>query len=504
MPIDPRIPVLIGAGQVVRHWRGMADGKAPSPQDLRAEAARRALSDSGAGEAVAGSIDRIAVIRTMADSVPDAPQPFGRSANPPGALAAALGLKPRQVVYSHVGGDQPQALVNEAAEALFAGDIDCALIVGSEATAAAKIAMRAGLALDWTDARGSGDVFEDRGYGPRLTTPAELAVGLGAPVRTYPLFEHALRSRLGRSRGEHRAEMSALWADFAEVAAANPFAQFPTARSADFLSTASAENYPISDPYLKWDVAQDAVNQGAAVVLATTGLADRLGIPAKRRVYLTGYAEASDLAVSERNDLSRSPPMERALAQALAVAGLEARALDLIDLYSCFPCAVLLAAEALEIAQGSRPLTVTGGLPFFGGPGNSYSLHAIAEMVTRLRGRSGATGLVLANGGFLSKQAVGIYAADAPPAWRPIPRRDPGNALVELAEPVGAALVETYTIAWNKGAPSSAIVFARAADGRRIMAQSRQRACIETMIERDPIGRPVYFDMAEPVGWTLG
>lgn len=273
MPGHIRMPVLVGAGQVMRHWRGPEDGAAPSPQALRLEAARRALADAGVS-----AVDWLAVIRTMADSVPGIPQPFGRSENPPGALAAGLGLSPRRTIYSVVGGDQPQALVNEAAEAIHAGEAECALIVGAEATAAAKQAARLGHALDWSDPPDATGDCEDRGLGPQLATPTELAAGLGVPVRTYPLFEHALRARLGRSRSEHRQAMSDLWSGFSDVAAANPHAQFPLRRSPGFLNTPSTENYPISDPYLKWDVAQDAVNQAAAVVLVSNGLADRLGI----------------------------------------------------------------------------------------------------------------------------------------------------------------------------------------------------------------------------------
>jgi acetyl-CoA C-acetyltransferase len=498
------MPVLIGAGQVARHWRGPQDGSAPSPQSLRAQAARLALADAG----VRNEVDWLAVIRTMADSVPGAPQPFGRSVNPPGALAAALGLRPRRAIYSKVGGDQPQALVNEAAEAIFAGETECVLIAGAEATAAAKRAAKLGMALDWSDPAGDLPPLEDRGLGAPLASPAELAAGMGAPVRTYPLFEHALRARLGRSPDEHRQAMSALWSSFSEVAARNPCAQFPLHRSVEFLSTPSSENYPISDPYLKWDVAQDAVNQGAALVMTSSALADRIGVPEQSCVYLTGYAEAADRLVSERSDLSRSRPIELVLRHALDAAGLFASDLEEIDLYSCFPCAVFLAAEALGISPGSRALTLTGGLPFFGGPGNSYSLHAIAEMVTRLRGRAGTTGLVLANGGYLSKEAAAIYSTDRPKQWRPVcsaslQHEIDAEPALALADPAGEALIETYTVPYAKGVPASAIVLARTPDGRRIMARSKEAASIQVLLHGDPIGRRILFAAGDPQLWTV-
>ena len=140
--IDPQTPILVGVGQVVRHWQGPDVADAPSPLGLQLEAVREALADSGAPEKLAALIDGIVVVRSMLDSVDGAPQPFGRCANPPQTIAAELGIESACCIYSVVGGDQPQALVNEAAEAIFAGDVDAVLLVGSEATAAMKQAVK--------------------------------------------------------------------------------------------------------------------------------------------------------------------------------------------------------------------------------------------------------------------------------------------------------------------------------------------------------------------------
>lgn len=491
------IPVLIGVGQVVVHWDGTDPAAAPSPDRLRRDAARAALADSGAGDRVAAAIDRVVVVRTMLDSVPGTPQPFGRTANPPGALAQDLGLTPARRVYSAVGGDQPQALVNEAAAAIFAGAATAVLLAGAEATAAMKTALRAGVALDWARA-GDGDC-EDRDDGAPLLSTYEVANGLGAPTQTYPAFEHALRARLGLSRERHLALMSELWAGFSAVAAANPHAQFPQAREPAFLATPAADNYRVADPYLKWHVAQDAVNQSAAVILTSVGEATRLGVDPAKWVYLHGHAQAADAVPTERPDLSRSRAIEAVLAQALATTGRTVAEIGHVDLYSCFPVAVLLATEALGLDWRTTPATVTGGLPFFGGAGNNYSMHAIATMVERLRVDSEGFGLVLANGGFLSKQAAGVYSARAPDDWRPVSSAaiqqaidaEPGPPLV--AETT-TATVETYTVTYAKGVPSRGYVIARTPRGR-ILARVRagDRAMLDALAAGDPIGRTVHI-----------
>jgi acetyl-CoA C-acetyltransferase len=250
MSADPRTPVLIGVGQVVNRWDGADAAQAPTPASLRLAAAQAALADTGAAERVAGVLDVVAVVRTNVDSVAGQTLPFPSESNPPGALAADLGLSVRRAIYSGVGGHYPQALVNEFAEAIFAGEATAVLLAGAEATGAVKAAARRRLKLDWS--RAVDGEMEDRGLGPPLLSDYEITNGLGRPTQTYPLFEHALRVRLGHSRDDYRRIMSELLAGFSKVAAANPFAQFPVERSAAFLATPSAENYPVADPYLKW------------------------------------------------------------------------------------------------------------------------------------------------------------------------------------------------------------------------------------------------------------
>ncbi|MFX6031732.1 hypothetical protein ABTE99_19350, partial [Acinetobacter baumannii] len=77
--------------------------------------------------------------------------------------------------------------------------------------------------------------------------------------------------------------------------------------------------------------------------------------------------------------------------------------------------AIQVACDELGIsATDPRGLSVTGGLPFFGGPGNNYVTHAIAEMVDKLRAAPGSYGLVTANGGLLTKHAAGLYSTRRP------------------------------------------------------------------------------------------
>jgi len=486
------MPVLVGVGQAVSHWQA-SEGvdTAPTYVSLAAKAIDRALSAVG-DASLASVVDTFAVARTFEDSIPNFPYPFGRAENLPRAIAAATGIDPDHTIYAVSGGQSPQSLVNEMAARIFAGESHVALITGAEVTGATKSATRAGLQLDFSDET-TGQV-DDRGLGELLLTRGEIKHGMVKPAFMYALFENAIAAKRGETRTEHRRAMAELFAPFSQIAADNPYAQYGTRRSVDFLATPSKENYPFTDPFLKWHMAQDAVNLAAAVLMMSDAKADELGIPQAKRVYLHGAGEAVDSNISERVQLDGSWAMETAIGRALEQAKCSPDELTHLDLYSCFPCAVMSACSVLGIDPQTerRDLSLTGGLPFFGGPGNNYSLHAIASMYDACTANPDAKGLVLANGGWMTKEAVGIYAATPPTDFCPA---DPPAVPDTLIEPIlGPAdgVVETYTLVRAKGEPAQLIAFVRTEQGDRLIASSREASTLSAFdTDQLAIGRQV-------------
>ena len=493
-------PVIAAAGQAISRWQP-GEPHPPSPTSLRLQAAKAALAGLRLPR-----LDALAVVRTTEDSVPTSTHPNGRDANPPGTLARALGrefgLEVGERVYGGVGGHTPQSLVGEMAARIARGEVGSALVVGAEATAAAKAARRADVELDWAD--GDPALTTDRGADLSAAlawiSTAELRHGLHTPAHYYALMERRLTHTLSHGRKAHRRWMGELFAPLSDVAARNPWAQFPEARSAEWLAAPSATNYSVTDPYLRWHVAQDAVNQGAAVLLMSEASAREAG--AGRLTFVRGGAEAHAPHLSQRADVGLSRAMQRAVESLRASTGLRGVP-DALDLYSCFPVALWNAWQAVEPGANpplDRALTLTGGLPFFGGPGNNYSLHAIAEMHTRLAGTRD-TGLVLANGGWMSKAAVGLYSGEPAPFHAPPPtERLPAE--VEVADGDGEVegRLETFTFTSNReGAPQTGTAFVRLADGRRALAVVAGGA-LATLAEREPIGAPARVRTAGGVG----
>jgi len=497
--IDPRTPVLVGVGQASERIDD-AGYQRLSAVELAASAARAALADTGADRAeVAAAIDTVAGVRQFEISTPFARAPLGRSNNFPRSVAHRLGATPARAILEITGGQAPQHLVTELGGSIAAGAAEVVLIFGSEAISTARHLSGAPDQPDFTE-QVDGDL-EDRGHGiAGLVTRHQVAHRLTDAPTQYALCEQARRARLKQSREEYAAGMGELFAPFTAIAAANPHAAAPTVRTAAELSTPSDRNRFIADPYTRYLVARDQVNQGAAVLLMSVAAARRLGVPVDRWVFLHGHADLREQPLLDRPDLGAGPASVLAARHALDVAGIGLDELATVDLYSCFPIAVANVGEGLGLtATDSRPLTLTGGLPFFGGAGNNYSMHALAETVHRLRAAPGSYGLVGANGGILSKYSAGVYST-TPTEW---PASHSAELQAEIdssptVEPAyqadGWGTVETYTVT-HRGEERTGIVIGRLdADGRRFIAitEDGDEETLELLTETDPLGARVY------------
>ncbi|MED5323765.1 MAG: acetyl-CoA acetyltransferase, partial [Pseudomonadota bacterium] len=302
-------------------------------------------------------------------------------------------------------------MINELAERIAESKVKTALLVGGEGFASVTRALAQGLDMShWNDRPDK----EAEIVG--VEKPGVLAIehkhGLFFPVNSYPLFENALRAHLGRDMATHMEKVGKLMAPFTTIAAAHPQSWFPTERSAEELVSVTDDNRLVGYPYPKYLNSVIRIDQAAAVVMTSAGKAREMGVDESRWVYLNGCAEANDIwHISERPELHRSPAMKGMAETALNMAGWTIADIDYFDLYSCFPVAVEVACREMGIAEDDpRPFTVTGGLPYFGGAGNAYTLMSVATMMNKLRANPGKCGMCTGNGWFLTKHALGLYS----------------------------------------------------------------------------------------------
>jgi acetyl-CoA C-acetyltransferase len=480
MAVPPRTPVLVGAAQLSQRVEDPA--LAREPLVLMSDALRLAAEDAGAP-----------ALLTQADSI-CVTQGFHDYGNPAAWLAEELGAPRAETVLALISGSGVQQMIDHGAAEIAAGRSDVVLFTGGESEQSARRLRRAGGTPERTKL---GARAPDRVVGERAgwQDNPDITAGLHGAPHLFALFEIALRHRLGLDVAAHRARIGALWARFAAVAAANPNAWVRSAPPAEQIATPGEGNPWVAYPYTKLLVANAVVDQAAALILCSAEAAQRAGVPESRWIYPQAATEAVvNRHVSERMELFEEPPMRLAGLRALELAGVEAGALDFVDLYSCFPSAVQLGAAALGLPL-ERPLTVTGGLTFAGGPLNSYVIHALATTVARLRERPDAKALVSAVGGFFSKHAYGVYSGrplaggfrceNLEAEVRALPTRAYDTAYV------GPARIETYTVAYESGRPARAVLAVRTPAEQRSWARTSEPALIDALEREDWVGHPV-------------
>lgn len=482
---DDRRPVFVGVAQLVQRDVDLAE--VLSPLDMLESVARAAAEDAGAGQRLLDAVDTLATV----DGVLWRPQ------NAPGLLAGRLGLEPRRQWLTAIGGEMPVVLVNHLAREIAAGHVRVALVAAAHNVRSYRRAQRARVHLDWP--RGDAPDAQRIGVNRRGSSAGEVEYGLSMPTEVYPLFENALRARRGLDLETHRLRAAQLMSRFTATAAGNPCAWFPVKRSAAEIATPTPENRMVAYPYTKYMNAVMETDQAAALLLCSAAAARELGVPEARLVHWWGGATAVEehWFPSERPGFAECPALERCSRGALAEAGVEVDELACFDLYSCFPVAVELGIEALGLAEDDpRGFTLTGGLPYAGGPGNGYTLHALAAAVERLRGEPGAKGLVTGNGWFLTKHAAAVLASAPRPGdgWAqpglPAPPKVPDDT-ASTQPASGAARLETYTVLYDRdGAPARGIAVGRTREGRRFVANTPDdRALLEAFAEREEVGR---------------
>jgi acetyl-CoA C-acetyltransferase len=479
-------PVIIGVGQIVNRSNDPGDTK--SALDLIKHAVKRAENDSQAVSFLK-HVDLLCLVNTF--SMPEG--------NPLAELRDRLDIRPDKLLYSWVGATAPQWFVNQAADKIINGRAKVALICGGEAIHSKKIKAKAeGSSFDqWIfpvkEPWMAGDLRDP-------LTPEEMKYSLILPIHIYPLFENALRHHESLSIEAHRKELGDFCAGFSSISSSNEFAWFTAPKSKEEIVTLSESNPMTAFPYTRSMCSIIQVDQAAALLMTDEQTAKGLGIPRHKWIYLLGSGDAYDIwHVSERINFYSSPSVKVAAEKAVEQADVTLESIDLFDLYSCFPCAPRIARNMLGISKNDpRALTVTGGMPYFGGPGNNYALHAICAMVEKLRLNPDSIGLVQALSWFISKHSVGIYSGRGkktprcqipPESYQAELNKLKGPQLIEEAS--GNAVVETYTLLHDRsGQPVNAVIIGRQDNGKRFLAKTEQdNALLTAMMKSEFIGK---------------
>jgi acetyl-CoA C-acetyltransferase len=482
-------PIILGAAQYTQP----KDTAQPlDPLNLMIKTCRMALKDNGT-ESIKLYLDTIYMVNVNSWSYEDAPS----------ELSKIIGINPAEKVYLPDGGDSPQMLVNRAARAIASGKSKAILITGAEAAYSVRSKKKL-ISEIWPKRKEPKYMDGKLWHG---TSEFENKYGMIFPSCSYAMFETAIRAAEGRSLEEHRTFMGKLFEPFSEIASKNPNAWLQKPLTSEEISIPSPKNRLINYPYTKHMCSNMFVDQSATIIMTSEKIAIKLKIEHDKWIYLMGGADFKNIHnVTQRPQLYDSPAAREGSQIALKQAGLKLDDIDRFDIYSCFPSAVQIIKKEIGINDNDpRDLTLTGGLPYFGGPWSNYSMHAIITAVNLIRKNSSLKIMVVANGGYNTKQSFGIYGTEPPlKPWTEIDDAKIQKSILEntLPEPViqanGNLTIEAYTFLHERdGRPKRGIVIGHLENGYRTCAViDAEPEVLLKLEEIELVGNtfPVYYN----------
>ncbi len=491
MSRDARTPVLVGVGTVQQ--REKDPSLALEPISLMTLALERAAEDAGSPQL----LERAGLVTV--------PRGFWSYSDPGRLVADAVGASQARTEVAELGVLQT-TILGRAAQAIADGRLDVALVTGGEAKyreLRGKIT-GAGAAI-----RQQSDATPDSVLRPQgeILSPIELQRGLAMPVGFYAMVENAMRAAEGQSLDQHADDVARLWAGMSEVAARNSNAWSRDAVTPDQVRKTDGGNPMLAFPYTKRHNSQWNVDQAAGLILCSLETARSLGIPREKWVFPLAIAESNHMtSLTERRALHRCYGFVHTGRAVFDQVGCDIAAVAHRELYSCFPSAVRSQLRELEICD-DRPVTVTGGMAFAGGPLNNFVLQGIARMIEVLRGDPGSRGLVTAISGILTKSAVSLWSTE--PADRGFAFVDVSKetaADLETVEVVGEAqgqaTIASYTVLFAGEAPLKTVLACDLDDGRRALVSNADPELAATAMREELCGRTVHLsgtDRAELV-----
>lgn len=461
LPAD-RQPVIVGVGEVLDRPSVAHEGR--EPMALMLDALRDAERD--AGVPLLKHIDTLDVVREISWPYLD----------PVGLLASHLQIAPQRKRYGEDGGESPIRFLHEAALKIQRGEASVAAVVSAEASYTTAAAWKAGVRLPWLHR----DPAAKLPNGRDLVGPLAIAHGAILPTQVYPFFENAAVAHWGQTQAEGIAESAALCSGLSRVAAtqANAWSREPLEPAA--IREASPQNRLIAWPYTKRMVANPLVNQGAAFLLTSRAQARAWGIADDRMIHVWGGAHANECRDYLMRDCYHDSAAQRAVLESVQQRmGDDGNGFSAVELYSCFPCVPKMARRILGMPE-DRPVTVTGGLNFFGAPLNNYMGHATVAMVRHLRASDDERpGLLYGQGEYVTKHHAAVLARVPDERFIGVDPSVEAQAATYRADTPelvldheGKASIETFTVLYGRDQqPEYGVVIARTPQGQRLMAR---------------------------------
>jgi len=474
-----RIPVVIGIGSIQQ--KGSFD-ELDEALVLMEKATKAAIVDS-TNNSIVDYIDQVQV-----------PKGYWKYRDPGKWIAERNGIQSAVTSVTKIGVLQ-QNLINSACDDIAHGKIEASLIVGGEARYKKVLALKENKKFIETELNINPD-FYVKASDELQTKEEQDELGLMA-VGYYAILETAYRKKNKLSLEEHREKISHMYAEFSEIAANNSDGWIDSKKSSEDIKQVSKENPLQALPYNKFHCTSWNVNQASAMIICSEDLADKLNIPKDKRVYPLASSETNHMiAPIQRPELTQSTGLNLAAKFIKDICKDQQIQPNIYELYSCFPIAVQMFADSLNLKPDDIK-TVTGGMSFAGGPLNNYMIHSTVKMLKEIRNNHLNIGLVTGVSGMMTKQAFALWAKE--PLIQFI-SKDVTKQAALIEYPIemstqnnGEAVILGYTIFKDVDKDMKVVVYGEDSQKNRKVLISKDKEIIKNMGEEEWVGKQIVF-----------
>jgi acetyl-CoA C-acetyltransferase len=450
---------------------------------LMDQAVKEALSDSG-NKSIKDQIDEIRI-----------PKGFWRYRDPGKWIAKNNDFK--KIPTTHVAkiGVLQQNLINEACLKIENGEINAAIILGGEARYKQLRSIIEKKEYSETKLDENPDFYikakEDLYGDEELKELGAMAVGY------YASMETAIRKNDDETIEEHQNNIASMYEEFSKVASNNEDAWLDHPYSREEILVISKKNKMLAYPYNKLHCTSWNVNQSAALIICSEELANKLEIDNNKRVYPISSSENNHMiAIQQRPKLFESLGMIYAAKSINKMMKKLDIRLDAYDLYSCFPAAVKMFSKSLELGS-EIPKTITGSMPYAGGPLNSFVIHSTVKMIQKIRALEVRHGLVTGVSGMMTKQSFCVWGKEYQKQFifdDVTERAKLDENPVELSNIAeGEGEIIGYTIIQGSDNAPKAVLYLDDEKKHRKVVSSLDKNFINLLMEEEWVGKKVKF-----------
>ena len=420
------------------------------------------------------------------------PKGFWRYRDPGKWVAEINNIRTVKTTVAKVGILQ-QNLINTACNKIQNGEIKASLILGGESRFKILRSSIENKEYIETLLNTNPDIYEKSPEKLQLDIE-EKELGSMA-VGYYAILESAFRSMLQNNHEEHNNYLSEIYSSYSEIAASNEDGWIEKPLDKEDIKTESNKNLRQAFPYNKYHCTSWNVNQACAIIICSEDVADKLDIPSNKRVYPLASSENNHMITTlQRPNLIEPAGMHLAANFILNICNKNNLIPNLYDLYSCFPVAIQMFAKSLNL-NDIKDKTITGAMPFAGGPLNSYVLHSTAKLIEKLRENNGI-GIVTGVSGMMTKQSYALWSKNKEIDFT---HKDVTKDAEIIEKPLelsefedGEGKIVGYTVI-NKKDINKAIIYVETINNKRKLITSSDKTIIDSMEKNEWVGKKIKF-----------